>query len=63
MLGSQGDVVRLILDHADPAFLVGIPARALGTSTRGPVRLVAAVGSAFQHNDDVPDEGAAVVAR
>jgi len=63
MLGSQGDVVRLILDHADPAFLVGIPASALGTSTKGPVRLVAAVGSAFQHNDDVPDEGAAVVAR
>jgi Complex I intermediate-associated protein 30 (CIA30) len=63
LVGSQPDAVRLVLDRASPAFVVGIPASALGPSKKGPVRLVAAVGSAFQHNDDVPNEGAAVLAR
>jgi hypothetical protein len=63
MAGSRGDAVRLILDRTNPAFVVGIPASALGAPTKGAVRMVAAVGSAFQHNDDVPDEGAAVLAR
>ena len=66
LMGSQGpadDDVTVILDRASPAFVVGIPARALGPPSKQPVRLVAAVGSAFQHNDDVPNEGAALVAR
>jgi hypothetical protein len=60
--GSHPDAVTLILDRARSAIVIGIPASALGTGP-GPVRLVAAVGSAFQHNDDVPDEGAAALAR
>lgn len=62
MAGSRGERVLLVLDRAKPALVVGIPRRALGTGS-GPVRLVAAVGSSFAHNDDVPDTGAALVAR
>jgi hypothetical protein len=58
---AAGDVV-FIPDRSADALVVGIPARALGAGA-GAVRLVAAVGSAMQHNDDVPDEGAAVLAR
>jgi hypothetical protein len=62
MIGSGADGVTLIVDRARSAILIGIPASTLGAGA-GPVRLVAAVGSAFQHNDDVPNEGAAVLAR
>lgn len=61
-VGSKNEQVTLVLDPAGPALLVGIPRSALGTSTT-PARVVAAVGSAFMHNDDVPNEGAAVLAR
>lgn len=60
--GSRGERVLLVLDRAKPALVIGIPRRALGAGT-APVRLVAAVGSSFAHNDDVPDTGAALVAR
>jgi len=62
MVGPDTGAVRIGLDRAQPAFLVGIPRSALGTGT-APVRLVAAVGSALMHNDDIPNEGAALVAR
>jgi hypothetical protein len=62
MMGSKGEDVSLVLDRKGPALIVGIPQSALGRSA-SPVRLVAAVGSAFAHNDDVPNEGAAVLAR
>jgi len=62
MVGPDTGAVRIGLDRAQPAFLVGIPRSALGTGT-SPVRLVAAVGSALMHNDDIPNEGAALVAR
>jgi len=69
VMGSRPpDEVRLVLEPEGPAILVGIPRSALspGGAAEGrpaPARVVAAVGSAFQHNDDVPDEGAALVAR
>jgi hypothetical protein len=63
MIGSQADAVRLFLDRAHPAFIVGIPKSALAGPGTAPVRLVAAVGSALQHNDDVPNEGAVSLAR
>jgi len=63
MMGAEGDGLRVLLDRAHPAIVVGVPASSLAPSGHGPVRVVAAVGSAFQHNDDVPDEGAAVFAR
>ena len=62
MTGPEPDAVRIAVDRAQPAFLVEIPRSALGTGT-APVRLVAAVGSALMHNDDIPNEGAVVVAR
>jgi hypothetical protein len=60
MFGSRGERVLVVLDPAKPAILVGIPRSALGEA-KGPVRVVAAVGSAMQHNDDVPDGGAALL--
>ena len=63
MNGSRGERVLVVLDSAKPAFVVGIPRSALGTDPKAPVRLLAAVGSAFQHNDDVPNAGAALLSR
>jgi hypothetical protein len=63
MNGSRGERVLVVLDSAKPAFVIGIPQSALGADARTPVRLVAAVGSAFQHNDDVPNEGVASLGR
>lgn len=57
--GSSGERVRIALDHAKPALVVGIPRGALGNAPTASVRVVAAVGSAMQHNDDVPNSGAA----
>lgn len=62
MAGSRNERVVVVLDRTHPAIVVGIPRSALGTSA-APVRVVAAVGSAFQHNDDVPDAGAATLPR
>jgi hypothetical protein len=62
MGGAAAEDVAFIPDRSRAELVIGIPARALGAGT-GAVRLVAAVGSAMQHNDDVPDEGAAVLAR
>jgi hypothetical protein len=59
--GSGGDRVQIALDQAHRAFFIGIPRRALGHPTQAPVRVLAAVGSAMQHNDDLPDTGAAVL--
>jgi hypothetical protein len=61
--GSPGDGVRVVLEQRPPAVVIGIPRRALGAAPAAPVRLVAAVGSSFQHNDDVPDTGAALLPR
>jgi hypothetical protein len=61
--GSSGAGVQLVLDREAPAFIVGIPRHALGATAAAPVRVVAAVGSAMHHNDDVPDSGAALVER
>jgi hypothetical protein len=61
--GSSGERVQIGLDEGTPAFVIGIPRRALGTAATGPVRVVAAVGSALQHNDDVPNSGAALLGR
>jgi hypothetical protein len=63
MNGSRGERVLVVLDSAKPAFLIGIPRSALGTDPKTPVRLLAAVGSAFMHNDDIPNEGAALLTR
>ncbi|HEY2942009.1 MAG TPA: CIA30 family protein [Vicinamibacteria bacterium] len=64
MNGSGGERVLVVLDSAKPAFVIGIPRSALGTGpTTTPIRILAAVGSAFQHNDDVPNEGAALLSR
>ena len=59
---ADGQDVRVAVDRDSPAFLVGVPPSVLGTG-RGPVRLVAAVGSALAHNDDVPDTGAIALPR
>jgi hypothetical protein len=50
------------IDRDPPAFLVGVP-RSMFARGDGPVRLLAAVGSALWHNDDVPDTGALSLAR
>jgi hypothetical protein len=62
LAGAAGDQVLVVLEQRPPAIVVGIPTDALGMAT-APVRLVAAVGSSFQHNDDVPDTGAALLPR
>ena len=61
-MGSKEEKVTVVLDRAGRALLVAIPRGALGTSGT-PARVVAAVGSAFLHNDDVPNEGAALIGR
>lgn len=63
MNGSRGERVQVVLDSARPAFVVGIPRSALGIDPRIPIRVVAAVGSALAHNDDVPNSGAALLTR
>ena len=40
IMGSQADPVRLFLDRAHPAFIVGIPKGALTGPGTAPVRLV-----------------------
>jgi hypothetical protein len=62
LAGSGSDQVLVVLDRGAPAVVIDVPRRALGAGS-APVRLVAAVGSSFQHNDDVPDTGAALVPR
>ena len=54
---AGGHDLRVAVDRASPAFLVGVPRSVLGRSG-GPVRFLAAVGSALVHNDDIPDTGA-----
>jgi hypothetical protein len=61
--GSGDDRVQIALDEANQAFVIGIPRLALGHATQAPVRVVAAVGSAMQHNDDLPDIGAVLLGR
>jgi hypothetical protein len=63
MNGSRGERVLVVLDSAKPAFVIGIPRSALGTDPKTPIRVLAAVGSPLQHNDDVPNEGAALLSR
>jgi hypothetical protein len=50
------------VDRPNRAFVVAVPRAALQGGI-GPVRVVAAVGSSFAHNDDVPNEGAVALAR
>jgi len=61
MNGARGERVLVVLDSPKHAFVVGIPRTALGTAAQTPIRALAAVGSALQHNDDVPNEGAALL--
>jgi hypothetical protein len=56
-LMAGGRDVEVAVDREVPAFLVGVPRSVLGSGA-GPLRFVAAVGSALVHNDDVPDTGA-----
>lgn len=58
MSGVTGDVVAAI-DRDGRALLVGVPREALPTG--GPIRLIATVGSSMVNNDDLPNDGAAVV--
>ncbi len=60
--GTHGERVFAVRDATTPALVIGIPRSALGAGT-APIRAVAAVGSALQHNDDVPNEGAALIGR
>jgi hypothetical protein len=59
---ASGNDVAFSVQREPSAFLVGVPRSALGSGT-APLRLVLAVGSAFMHNDDVPDTGALSLAR
>lgn len=52
---------RVFVDQSRPAFVVGVP-KAIFEGSAG-VSVLAAVGSAFMHNDDVPDKGAARLGR
>ncbi len=54
---AGGHDVSVAVDRESPAFLLGVPRSVLGPSPEK-VRLLAAVGSALAHNDDVPDTGA-----
>jgi hypothetical protein len=60
MIDPRFAAPRVIVDRAGRAFVVGVPRAVL----EGPAgaSVVAAVGSAFTHNDDVPDKAAARVA-
>lgn len=62
LMGEAPAGLLFFLDRQSPAILVGVPRAALG-SPPGAVRVVAAVGSALSHNDDVPDAGAALLPR
>jgi hypothetical protein len=53
---AGGHDVHVAIDRASPAFLVSIPRTVLGDGA-APKRVLAAVGSALAHNDDVPDTG------
>ena len=61
MADARFEMPRLIVDEAARALYVGIPKAALGGSSD--VAALAAVGSAFLHNDDVPDKGSARIGR
>jgi hypothetical protein len=52
--------VSVAIDREARTFLVGVPRAVLGGAA--PTRVVAAVGSAMTHNDDLPDAGALVFA-
>jgi hypothetical protein len=58
---TNGHDLSVAMDRDSRAFLVGMPRSVLGIG--GPVRLLAAVGSAIAHNDDVPDTGAILLPR
>jgi hypothetical protein len=57
-LMTNGIDVSVAIDRKARTFLVGVPRSVLGEA--GPARIVAAVGSALAHNDDLPDAGALV---
>ena len=59
MMAKESAGLRLALDRVRPAVLVGVPRAALGVAPGAKLRVVAAVGSAMVHNDDLPDAGAA----
>lgn len=59
---AGGQDVRVATVREPPALLVGVPRASLGRGA-GPVRLLAAVGSALVHNDDAPDAGAFTLPR
>jgi hypothetical protein len=53
-----GDI-KVALDREQRSMLIGVPREALGASPT--VRVIASVGSMLANNDDVPNEGMAVV--
>jgi hypothetical protein len=60
LIDEGGEAPLWAVDPEGPAVLVGVPRAALGPAGVK-TRVVAAVGSALLHNDDVPDAGAAEV--
>jgi hypothetical protein len=54
---ASGRDVGVALDRGSPALLVSVPRAVLGPAA-GQTRLLAAIGSALAHNDDVPDTDA-----
>jgi hypothetical protein len=61
MADARFEMPRLIVDEDARALYLGVPKAALGASPE--VSALAAVGSAFLHNDDVPDKGSARLGR
>ncbi|MBL8113109.1 MAG: hypothetical protein JNK60_09510, partial [Acidobacteria bacterium] len=52
---------RIVAAPGGKEIYIGVPSALLGAAA--PIRVVAAVGSTFLHNDDLPDSGAAQLAR
>jgi hypothetical protein len=60
--GPGSDRLVFVVDRQSPSMTIGVPRDLLGAGAHD-IRVVAAIGSAMQHNDDVPDEGGALVPR
>ncbi len=56
---SVSENVRVAVDRAQNALLVGVPRADLGTAPT--IRVIATVGSMMVNNDDIPNEGSATV--
>jgi hypothetical protein len=61
MADARFETPKLVVDEAGRALYLGVSRAALGVS--GELSALAAVGSSFLHNDDVPDKGSARLGR